>query len=187
MTYDIIYADPPWAYNARNNTATRFGGGAMRHYETMSTEEICAMGEEVKSISSPDSLLFLWSTAPKLPDALRVMESWGFKFATVGFVWIKMTQMWTIFAGPGNYTASNAEFVLIGRRGSMLRIARRLVPSVVMSVRERHSQKPVEVARRIDEMYPYARKLEMFARRELLPAWTYHGNEVNGIEIGRND
>ena len=26
--YNIIYADPPWKYNSRNNVKTKFGGGA---------------------------------------------------------------------------------------------------------------------------------------------------------------
>lgn len=33
--YQIIYADPPWLYNARNNKATKFGGGAGGHYDVM--------------------------------------------------------------------------------------------------------------------------------------------------------
>ena len=38
--YNIIYADPPWKYNARNNANTRFGRGAFGHYNLMSYEEL---------------------------------------------------------------------------------------------------------------------------------------------------
>jgi hypothetical protein len=31
----------------------------------------------------------MWVTFPILPEALSVMESWGFKYATCGFNWIK--------------------------------------------------------------------------------------------------
>lgn len=178
--FDILYVDPPWRYAARNNTSTKFGGGAMAHYPTMSTDELIELGAAAGSLAADNSLIFMWATGPKIPDALRVMNSWGFKFATVGFVWIKMTKLWKVFAGPGNYTGANAEFVLVGRRGSMLQIAKRLVPSVVMSLRERHSQKPEEVAARIDLMYPDARKLEMFARRSDRQGWAFHGYEVPG-------
>ena len=39
--YNIIYADPPWHYNDRRNTHTRFSGGAVGHYTVMKTEDIC--------------------------------------------------------------------------------------------------------------------------------------------------
>ena len=40
MRYHIVYADPPWKYNARKNTSTKFGGGAMGHYPCMTLKEI---------------------------------------------------------------------------------------------------------------------------------------------------
>ena len=39
----IIYADPPWKYNARNNIANRFGDGAGGHYCLMTNKEISAL------------------------------------------------------------------------------------------------------------------------------------------------
>lgn len=47
--YDIIYADPPWAYlwwKGKN------GGNFCpeKHYQTMSTEEICELGKYIKTI-----------------------------------------------------------------------------------------------------------------------------------------
>jgi len=36
--YNIIYADPPWRYNQRNNKKTKFGGGVHAHYPTMSID-----------------------------------------------------------------------------------------------------------------------------------------------------
>ena len=43
--YHIIYADLPWSYNARRATNTKFGGGAMGHYDTMNLEQIKALPE----------------------------------------------------------------------------------------------------------------------------------------------
>ena len=34
--YNILYLDPAWKFNARNNTETRFGGGVTDKYPTMS-------------------------------------------------------------------------------------------------------------------------------------------------------
>jgi len=38
--YSIIYADPPWKYNASANHKTRFRGGACGHYDLMSMQDI---------------------------------------------------------------------------------------------------------------------------------------------------
>ena len=37
--YDIIYADPPWAYHDKSMNR----GGAERHYSTMSIDDICKL------------------------------------------------------------------------------------------------------------------------------------------------
>ncbi len=43
---------------------------------------------DVASIAAPDCVLFLWATAPMLPEALEVMAAWGFEYRT-NFVWAK--------------------------------------------------------------------------------------------------
>ncbi|MBR2692921.1 MAG: hypothetical protein IKE69_01785 [Thermoguttaceae bacterium] len=48
-TYDIIYADPPWAYL----WGTGKNGGKFcpeRHYRTLSLDEICAFGPTIKRL-----------------------------------------------------------------------------------------------------------------------------------------
>lgn len=45
-----------------------------------------------------------------------------------------------------------------------------------------HSRKPDDVHERINEMYPNARKIELFARREY-PGWACLGNEIDGLDI----
>lgn len=177
----IVYADPPWKYNDRKNVNTRFGGGAMKHYPCMSVQEICDMGPFIWKKLADDALLFIWTTGPYLMDTHDVIESWGFKYVTIAFTWLKTTMDNSSFiAGPGNYTGSNAELVLLGRRGKALKPARRLVPQVVVTPRYEHSRKPYEVQNAISEMYPDQVKLEMFARRvaDHRKNWYFHGNEL---------
>lgn len=76
--YQIIYADPPWKYGDKQNSKLR--GGAIKHYETMSTKDICAL--PIKGIIEDNAVLFLWTTSPFLPDSLDVIKSWGFKYKT---------------------------------------------------------------------------------------------------------
>lgn len=40
--YSIIYADPPWAYRSQG-TGKKSRGTARKHYDTMTTEELCAL------------------------------------------------------------------------------------------------------------------------------------------------
>ncbi len=71
MSYDVIYADPPWRYD--NGTP---GREVENHYPTMSDDDIC----NIEVPSSTDCVLYLWATAPRLESALRVITSWGFKY-----------------------------------------------------------------------------------------------------------
>lgn len=173
--YQVIYCDPPWAYNQRANT-DRLRGGAMRHYPVMKTDEICAL--KVGEIAAQSSMLFMWATFPCLPDAMRVIEAWGFQYCTVAFNWVKLNPVDNgIFFGIGHYTKSNAEVCLLARRGKAIKPAVNTVSQVIISPRMEHSRKPDEARRRIEQMYPNNSRVELFARRRS-PGWDVFGNEV---------
>lgn len=174
--YDVIYADPPWLYNARSNGSTKFGGGAGGHYPLMRTEAICELS--VPSICNDDAVLFLWATFPKLKEALRVIDGWGFTYKTVAFTWGKLTREGRPALLPGFYTGSNAEVCLLATRGRVLHPVDKGVRSLVLTRgKRRHSLKPSEVRDGIDRMYPEARKAELFAR-EQVAGWDAWGNEI---------
>jgi len=87
--YQLIHADPPWRYADRNENR----GGASRHYNTMSLKDMKAMN--VAELAAPTSVLWMWTTAPQLPDSLELMKAWGFNYRTIGFVWVKRSpQHW---------------------------------------------------------------------------------------------
>lgn len=191
MNFNLICSDPPWNYNnrvdhkdtPRNNT--RFGGGAQAHYDLMKDQDLIDMGPLVHKVSANNCLLALWTTGPKLPVSLDVMRAWGFQYCTVGFVWIKIGGKSEPTTSPGYYTASNAEFVLFGKRGRTpfaLKPARRLLNSVVFAPRMKHSAKPEKVQDRLDLMYPAFNKLEMFARRQR-EGWSCTGLDLDGKDI----
>jgi len=180
--HQVIYADPPWAYNQRAETDS-FRGGAMRHYNTMPTADICALPIE-KLCASP-AMLFMRATFPLLPDALRVIEAWGFTYCTVAFTWVKLNPNdGGVFFGVGHYTKSNAEICLLARRGKKaLTPAVNTVSQVIVSPRMEHSRKPDEARRRIEQLYPNCSRLELFARRQS-PGWDVWGNQVEStIEL----
>lgn len=155
--YRVIAADPPWSYREAWGN-----GAAAHHYATMTVAEICAL--PVADLALPDCALFLWATAPLLDVAVDVVKAWGFGYKTVAFTWAKVNRDGTPHLGLGFYTRGNAEFVLLGTRGSMSR--HRLaedVSSLVIASRQEHSRKPAEVYRRIEQLYPGPR-VELFAR-----------------------
>lgn len=48
--------------------------------------------EDIKRLRVPsakDSVLFMWATSPKLPQALEVMAAWGFAYKTHS-IWDKV-------------------------------------------------------------------------------------------------
>lgn len=172
--YGVIYADPPWNYKDKR-TGKRLSGGAFNHYQTMRTKEIEAL--PVNEIADKNCMIFLWVTFPCLKDGLRVMESWGFKYKTLGFSWIKTNKnSGTPFFGIGYYTKSNCEVCLIGVKGKPIKKSNR-VSSVIISPREEHSKKPDEVRKRIVELCGNIQRIELFARQEF-DGWDCWGNEV---------
>jgi len=82
--------------------------------------------------------------------------------------------------GPGFYTGSNMELVLLGRRGQPFRHAKGHKASQLIFAPhgERHSEKPERMQDLIEWMYPDATpRLELFARR-VRDMWDVFGNEI---------
>ncbi len=160
--FDLVYADPPWR---SGNPESAYA--PENHYPTMTQAEITALPIP----AAEDAVLFLWATAPLLPQALEVMAAWGFEYKTE-LVWVKPS------IGLGNWLRHRHEPLLLGRRG---RFAcppfERRVDSVMTAERGRHSEKPECAYERLEWMYPDARKVELFARRQR-PGWAVYGNEI---------
>jgi N6-adenosine-specific RNA methylase IME4 len=179
--YDVLMADPPWHYNNRTTgRGTKFGGGASAHYPLMKDAAILSMADYVESICANNAAMFMWATGPRLELACRVLKAWGFRYSTVAFTWVKTKKDGEPHKGPGNYTASNAEFCLIAVKGSMPP-KRKLVPSVILYPRMRHSEKPPIVRDRIELMYPEAKRIELFARHTT-EGWDTFGNQVGLLD-----
>ena len=95
----MIYADPPWRYE-HVKTESR---AIENQYPTMDLDAICAL--PVRDIATDDSVLFLWATSPKLAEAMRVIDAWGFTYRTC-MAWVKEKIGWAIT--PGNATSSSS-------------------------------------------------------------------------------
>ena len=168
--YHIIYADPPWRYDfaATENRAIE------NQYPTMKLDEIKAL--PIPEITTDDAVLYLWATAPKLPQALEVMESWGFMYKT-NAVWVKDK------IGMGYWWRNQHELLLVGTRGSFSPPSEDLrLSSVFFEPRTAHSMKPDAIADAIAGMFPNLSKIELFSRQPR-EGWAAWGNEITNAEI----
>ena len=178
--YQIIYADPAWKYNDKRVSITsdrpeRYGGIS---YDVMDIEELSKL--PIKDIADDNCTLFMWVTMPLLQDCFKVIDTWGFEYRTVAFVWDKMRH------NPGIYTLSNCELCLVFKRGKIpTPRGARNIQQLVRSPRKEHSEKPIEVIQAIEKMFPNHERIELFARREVkgLSAWGLDmikkGNELS--------
>lgn len=164
--FPILYADPPWRYQ-HVETESR---AIENQYPTLALDEICAL--PIAELTTPDCVLFLWATSPKLAEAIAVVDSWGFEYRTC-IVWDKER------LGMGYWARQQHELLLIATRGAPPTPAPDARPASVVRVRRdnEHSRKPVEFYELIERMFPTLPKLELFARVER-PGWKSWGNEV---------
>lgn len=168
--FNILYADPPWKYE-RNKVQ----GAAERHYPTMSIEQLCAL--DVEKITDENCALFLWSTFPFLPEALRLIKAWGFTYKTTAFVWLKQNRKnrdW--FFGLGFWTRGNAEICLLATKGKPKRKSAKVSQLIIAPI-DKHSKKPDIVREKIVELMGDLPRIELFAR-QTTPGWEVFGNEV---------
>jgi N6-adenosine-specific RNA methylase IME4 len=179
-TYNLLYVDPPWAYNPRHNQNTKFGGGAMAHYPVMPMTEIAAL--DLGKLAADNCALFLWCTFPKLDQQIQLFRTWGFRYATQAFTWVKTNlRNGAPFFGPGYYTASNTEVCLLGIKGRMKPVDN-TVSSLVIQPRQQHGKKPNVVRQRIVQLFGDLPRAELFAR-EVAPGWDAFGNEIDGMDL----
>lgn len=96
------------------------------------------------------------------------------------------------FSGTGNYTFSNAEWVIVGRRGKMLERAvdpstgkQRIAKQVIYAPVAEHSAKPQEAYDRTDWMWSpevYPHRIDVFSRYPPRPNWYGIGNQAPETE-----
>lgn len=169
VRFNCLLADPPWSYRNKK-TGGSMKSGSAAHYDTMTLEEICRL--KVRSIAEKDSVLFLWVTVPMLEEGLIVMKAWGYDYKTM-LTWHKEGRL-----GMGFWFRGQTEHLLFGVRGNV-KAFRCQKTNFIQAKVLRHSEKPEEFRRLIEEATPHlTKRVELFARRRV-PGWVSCGRELS--------
>lgn len=167
--FRVFYADPPWEYTSGNQHATEEQETVIgSHYPSMTIQDLCDL--DIKSMAAEDAVLFLWVTSPLLEESFQVVNAWGFKYKA-SMIWNKLKH------NVGHYVSVRHEMVLICTKGSCKPDVPKLHGSVLSIERTEHSRKPEEFRQIIDEIYPFGKRIELFARGAAHAGWETWGNE----------
>lgn len=177
--YRVVLADPPWLYYGNPNKDQAAG----KHYNMMSQSDLCAL--PVANHVTKHAACFMWATGPRLPEAISVMQAWGFHYRGVAYVWVKTNSSGKIINGQGvrpTFVKPTTEFVLVGstnKTGRPLPLLTEGQPQVLLAPRpgNRHSAKPPEIRQRIVELLGDVPRIELFAR-DRDAGWDVWGNEA---------
>jgi N6-adenosine-specific RNA methylase IME4 len=167
--YGVVLADPEWRYEPYSRV-TGMDRAADNHYPTSDLETI--KQRPVVRIAADDCILFLWATVPMLPQALEVMEAWGFDYKS-HIAWIKNR------IGTGHWFRNKHELLLVGTRGSVPAPAPGTqFPSAIEAPVGAHSAKPERFLELIEAYFPNLPKIELNRRGPPRPTWDAWGNEA---------
>ena len=189
--YKTIVVDPPWDYKEQGKSKNpkhieRYGEnqmfvkGVTADYDgVMSIEEIKDL-DIVKQLSAKDCFCFLWATNKFLFECPSILSSWGFDIGEGGRVmcWHKIRGLSRANAGaktPNNWL-SNAEYIVVGKRGNIRWTTTRGLKACFEAINEGHSIKPASFYRMIRDC-THEPRIDIFARRrhDGFDAW---GNQV---------
>ena len=179
--YQIILADPPWSYyndSTAKPNCTTIKGMRRPPYQVMSSKSIMEL--PINNIADENCILFIWTTDYHLEKCINVINAWGFKYKTIGFVWAKKNKSGNQVCFMGAYTMkSGMELCLLATKGKDAHklIQKHNIRSLIESPRQEHSKKPSEIRKRIVELIGNVPRIELFARKKT-EGWDVWGNEI---------
>lgn len=187
--YGLIYADPPWSFD--NYSEKGEDRNAKAWYDCMPIEDIWAL--PVGDLAADDCMLAMWATFPLLPEAIETCRRWGFRYVTIGHVWIKLNKSVglrsiidiakDVFLSTGYWTRGNAEIIIFASKGSPQRNSKS-IRQVVLAPRAKHSEKPLVFRKNLEKLLVTKKRVELFCRREPTADWHAWGNQVGALEAG---
>lgn len=180
--YDVILADPPWNHYGQQDK----WGAAAKFYDLMSDDDLRRM--PVARLAKRESVLFCWATCPRLDFAIDLVRHWGFHYRGIAFVWVKTTKEGRPIGARGvrpSIVKPTTELVIAASmtaKGRPMPLGSEAIAQVVLAPTGQHSRKPSGVHERIEQLYPSAKRVELFARQRR-NGWTVWGNEITSTPL----
>ena len=88
--FSVILADPPWTWISYSDKGK--GKSPEKHYNTMTLDDLKNL--PVKDVTDDVAGLYLWVPDCNLLHGLAVMDSWGFEYKSIVFIWYKTKKNW---------------------------------------------------------------------------------------------
>lgn len=174
-TYDIIYADPPWPQRKGGLRKARPNQGRELDYKTMSVEDCFTVMDKYFDMASERHNVFMWAIDKYLLAAETQMQKRGYKLHA-RLIWDKENGV-----SPAYTVRFSHEYLLwFYKPSKMLKPrseTRGKYATVMREASTVHSRKPEIAYKMLEDMFPNAHKIELFARRTR-SGWDAMGNEL---------
>lgn len=158
--YKIIYANPTWEGK-------------------QSADELCKL--PVERITDKDCALFLWIKSNKMIEAIKVINTWGFTYMDIAFMWVKIQKENKGFHtdASSGWTRSFCELCLLATRGTIQRTnvdVKQYFPSPALD----GGKKPKEAKDMTVQLLGALPALELFPDLEALEQQDQFTTQYNG-------
>lgn len=174
--YAVIYSDPPWAQKKGNLRKCRPNQGKELDYNTMTLSDIVDLHKDF--LSTHTEILhnvFMWTIDKFLPQTEAFMRDLGYELHA-RMIWDKENGI-----APAFTVRFSHEYLLwFYKKGKMLKPVEEMRGKYTTVIREpstKHSKKPTAAYEMLENMFPHATKIELFARTTR-DGWDCWGNEV---------
>lgn len=179
LRWELIYTDPPWPQKKGNTRKCRPMQGKDLDYKTMSVADCFATQDPFFDEAADRHNVFMWAIDKFLREAETEMNKRGYKLHA-RFVWDKENGV-----APAFTVRFSHEYLLWFYRPGKMFMPRKDVrgkyTTVLRETATAHSKKPVIAYEMLEDMFPTARKIELFAR-QLRSGWCSWGDEIGGAD-----
>lgn len=173
--YDVVYSDPPWQQTKGNLRKCRPNQKKELDYHTMNLEDIKLLHKDfLEKNTSERHNVFMWTIDKFIFDTEKFMKDLGYELHA-RMIWDK-----TNGVAPAFTVRFSHEYLLwFYKKSKMLKLNKDVQGKYCTVFREKatkHSKKPLFAYEMLENMFPKAKKIELFARntRENWDCW---GNE----------
>lgn len=177
--WDIIYTDPPWPQKKGNIRKCRPNQTRNLDYQTLSLKECFEIQDEFFDQAAEYHNIFMWTIDKFLHETEQEMALRGYKLHA-RFVWDKGNGV-----APAYTVRFTHEYLLwFYKPGRMLmprKGCRGKYATVLREPATVHSRKPQAAYEMLEDMFPNAAKIELFARNRR-DGWAAWGQEVSDVQ-----